>query len=682
MKNLHFLLLLLLLPACFAKPEAWAQNLSQLTNLPTLYIETFDGRFINSKSQYKLARMWRVEGDSVAFYDSLEIRGRGNSTWTLEKKPYRIKFQKKQKFLGKEHANARSWTLMANHVDKTLLRNALASFIAARLGQVFVPSAVHADVVINGLYMGNYLMSDHMQVHKKRVEIYEQEDAVTDSEADISGGYFLLLDGTATGDPVYFKSSVTQSAISIKSPDEYVINSRQKGYIQGYVNNFERLLLGARYTDSVKGYRPVVDSLSMASYFLTVEYCANADGYYSIYFYKDRDDPHLYFGPCWDYDIAFDNCYRLGSFAGKMLICSAYGAGQGRRWFFRAYEDPWFKRLCGRIWHRAIADGLMYDALAFVDSVAHRIDESQQLNFQRWDISQRTWDELVLFSTYQEGVDCLKRFLVDRAVFLSSQLPNPESLPFPDREPARNPLKLDPMRAYYIYNVGSGLPVSFLSDGSNRVCGWELDERRKAMQQWRIEAVTADYYRIVSTDSKFAITDEAPEEEGGYAAGLQLKLARADENDDRQLWKFVPTAGHYCIENKQTGLAWNNSHGLAENGNPILSWTNDANNAAKTTRQWYLQEGDLLPDDDAIALLEGDIDYRITYDPVAEEVFIRLPFDAGNRRGTIRLLDLQGHLLGSGTADQPISTARLPRGIYLLSWTVQGHGRSMKFLKP
>ena len=689
MKHTHTILALMLFLLFYAR-SAWAVTvetdedlplLNQLTNLPTLYINTYDGYPITSKTYYKYARMWRIEDDSIAFYDSLQIRGRGNSTWRLEKKPYRIKFQKKQKFLGKGHAKAKNWTLMANHVDKTLLRNALASFIAKRFGQVFVPSSLHVDVVLNGEYIGNYQISDHMDVHKDRIEIYEQDYVVTVADANITGGYLLQLDGTAGSDPVHFQTNATNSLISIKSPDENVINTRQKGYIQKYVNDFEQKLLGSRFKDPELGYRPFIDSLSMASYFLTVEYCANADGYYSIYFYKEMDDPHIYFGPCWDYDIAFNNCNRLGAFTKKMLITSAYGGDQGRRWFSRAYNDPWFRQLCGRIWHRAIADGLMYDALAFVDSVAQHIDESQRLNFQRWSITQRTWDELMLFSTYQEGVDYLKDFLVEHAAYLSSKLPNPEGLPIPTREPAKNPMNLDALRAYYIYNVGSANPVSFLADGSDLVCGWEYDTERKASQQWCIVPVTGNYYRIVSPDSKLAITDMASETDGIYETGAQLQLMETDDNDDRQLWKFVPTAGNYCIENKQTMLAWNNSHGNAYNGNPIISWTNNADNASKTTRQWYLVEGDQLPDEDAIALLEGDIDYRITYDPVAEEVFIRIPNDAANREGIIRLFDMQGRLLGTGSTGQPVSMTGQPKGIYLLCWTVQGHSRSIKFVK-
>ena len=92
---------------------ARAQDYARLTNLPHVYINTFSGRSVTSKTTYVLARMWMVdEQDSVAFYDSLEIRGRGNSTWNMAKKPYKLKFHEKEKLLGKGYAKAKKWTLM------------------------------------------------------------------------------------------------------------------------------------------------------------------------------------------------------------------------------------------------------------------------------------------------------------------------------------------------------------------------------------------------------------------------------------------------------------------------------------------------------------------------------------------------------------------------------------------
>ena len=126
LRKLHLLMLLMLLVCHAAK----AQTYQRLTNLPHMYIETYKGVAIVSKTDYVYATMYYVdEDDVVTQYDSMQIRGRGNSTWTLSKKPYRIKFNKKEKFLGKGYAKAKKWTLMANAGDKTMIRNAITSLM-------------------------------------------------------------------------------------------------------------------------------------------------------------------------------------------------------------------------------------------------------------------------------------------------------------------------------------------------------------------------------------------------------------------------------------------------------------------------------------------------------------------------------------------------------------------------
>ena len=65
-----------------------AQVRKQLTNLPTVYINTLDHSDVTSKDIYKYAHMTWIDGDSIGNFDSLQIRGRGNSTWGLPKKPY------------------------------------------------------------------------------------------------------------------------------------------------------------------------------------------------------------------------------------------------------------------------------------------------------------------------------------------------------------------------------------------------------------------------------------------------------------------------------------------------------------------------------------------------------------------------------------------------------------------
>lgn len=645
------------------------QSLDQLTNLPTIYINTFDNQYIGSKTVYKYANLWRVDGDKVERYDSLEIRGRGNSTWGLAKKPYRIKFLDKEKFLGSERANAKSWTLMANHADKTLIRNAVASYIGTQLGQVFTPAASFVDLYLNDKYLGNYQVSDQVQIKKKRINIVEQEEPAT-ADSDISGGYLLEIDGTAGGDPVNF-GSVGGTPVSIKSPDETVINWDQRNYIQNFYNDFETRALSENYADPQNGYRAIVDSTSLASWFLTVEYCGNPDGFYSIYLYKNQADDHLYFGPIWDYDIAFNNCNRIGETTDKMMTYDGYRTGAVGRWLDNMWRDPWFQNLTGRVWHKAVREGLVENTINYIDSMAVVIDESQKKNFEIWPLDGHVYNEITLWSTYQEGVDYLKKFVVEHADYMNTIIPDPDS----EIEDPTQQIEVLDSHYYTIYNIGTDCPTDVSDDLG--VCIWEEDEQRKETQQWYLESAGNDNYRIISRGSNLAITDMASGSAGNYNPGSNLHLQEVDKSNKRQLWHFVPCADNWVIENVETHLAWNNSNGGSDNGNPVLSWKNDQDNAAKPTRQWNICVADERLGD-SIASTEDDPDYRIVYNPDTHEIRVRVAFGGEVPAGTMALYNMGGQRLMTGALARPMNVGGLTSGVYILRWTCQGKQRAIK----
>ena len=110
--------------------------------MPSVYIETENRRAITSKEQYQNCTLILVDGESTLRYENAQIRGRGNSTWwNSDKKPYRVKFANKERFLGEGFANAKSWTLLANHGDKTMIRNALTYDLGRFMGMKFCPAA-------------------------------------------------------------------------------------------------------------------------------------------------------------------------------------------------------------------------------------------------------------------------------------------------------------------------------------------------------------------------------------------------------------------------------------------------------------------------------------------------------------------------------------------------------------
>ena len=216
-----------------------------------------------------------------------------------------------------------------------------------------------------------------------------------------------------------------------------------------------------------------------------------------------------------------------------------------------------------------------------------------------------------------------------------------------------------------------------ISDGSNMVGTWSMDADRYMTQQWEIQPVTADYYRLVCRESNLAITDMADGSSGQYVTGSQLQVLPIDEEDDRQLWRFVKAGDNWAIENRETNLAWNNSNSGIEDGNPVISWTNNSDNALKPTRQWNIEQADENIEVGIASMWKEDYDYRITMDS-NKQIHIRIPNGINNVQGTIAVYDLNGRMQASGSVSKAVDASMLPGGVYLVKWTVNGHSRSRK----
>lgn len=78
------------------------------------------------------------------------MKGRGNSTWGYPKKPYNIKLDSKAKLFGME--KAKSWCLIANYEDLSLLRDQIVYNLGADIGMTESPDCRSIDLYVNGEY--------------------------------------------------------------------------------------------------------------------------------------------------------------------------------------------------------------------------------------------------------------------------------------------------------------------------------------------------------------------------------------------------------------------------------------------------------------------------------------------------------------------------------------------------
>lgn len=679
--------LLFLISLIVAVANSWGQADTEhvrLTNLPHVYINTFNGYSITSKTTMVLARMWYVdEEDNVSFFDSLQVRVRGNSTASLPKKPYKLKFQSKVKLLGKGRANAKKWNLLANHGDKTLLRNALTSLMGERAGLTFNPGAKFVDLTLNGYYMGNYQMTDQIDVRKHRVDVAEQDYPLTE-ESNITGGY--LLEADAFNDFVAgktgFFTSKSHASIRIRYPDDDEIVHSQYLYIQRFVQNFENILMAKTFADPEKGYRPYVDSLSLVNWYICTEVSANVDGFFSTYFYKNQDDDRLYWGPLWDYDIAYNNDNRTdrgGTSNTERQLMKDYSYGSSfRRWFQQMWADPWFARLVNRHYKELVDGGLEQYLNEKLDSLTTLIDASQQLNYKRWGINTRALRERVLYSTYDQYVADVRTFLNHHISFLTEAF----AALLPETEPQEPDVNVSDFRAdatsyYAISNAGTHTYFD-VDAQTGEVCCRRRDTDSEN-QQWQIITLQDGWLFVVNRATGRALSDPSP---AGTTAttdtGGRLMVEEPDSADARQHWTMVKQGdGRYNIISRWSEHAANLQGGNSADGTPVISYTSDERNSSSANRLWLIEEVAKVVD---VGIRDMEQDYALAYDAASG----RLHFGAEQRDDLtflVMVYDASGRRIASFRASEDFNMLPYPAGLYIVSWRYLGRQHSVKLMK-
>ena len=400
-------------------------QLYQLTNLPTVVINTANAEEITSKEVEITSTVYIISQDGTNLLVDTEtgVRGRGNASWNFEKKPYRLKFSQKRSPLGAP-AEAKKWTLLSNHGDKTLMRNILAFEVSRRMGLAYTPFCYPVDVIVNGEYRGCYQLCDQVDVREHRVDVTEMKTS-DNSGTNLTGGYLIEIDAYAsTTEKVYFYSTKGMP-VTIKSPDDDKITAQQCQYIENYFNTMEASVFASNYTDATNGYRKYLDLDSYLRHFIVGEFIGNTDTYWSVYMYKERGDDRFYVGPVWDCDLAFENDYRTYPIndTNDFLYCGkSSGASEAVNQMNNRIikNDPLAHAELVALWEEAKRNGLdAASMLEYVDETAELLEESQELNFKRWPIlNQWVHMNFQALGSYEAEVGTIRTYIQQRVTKL------------------------------------------------------------------------------------------------------------------------------------------------------------------------------------------------------------------------------------------------------------------------
>lgn len=384
------------------------------------------------------------------------IRLRGNSTQKFPKKPFAIKLVSKASVLGMP--KHKRWVLLANWMDRTMLRNAVAFEVAHQTENAYAdglgwnPHGYSVEVVMDGRHVGNYYLCEQIKIDGDRVDIKDCiEDIISDGNANPTMsdcGYLLEFDDnydevdkfrTARGLPCMFKDEVTKYSADIFN--------QVKARIEAVESNLEAGNYEAAYSD--------LDINSVIDYFFIQELTFNDEYKHpkSVYMLIDGDGK-LTAGPVWDFDwqtfINYDKVQAMNNKYGGTYSCRKnnewlYGASklaeyhgipgiwgdydyvndQPYMWYPLLFKDTNFRAKVQERW------GVIYPQLL---SVVAKIDEfaalnkvSEQFNYAMWPLvglknsvgSAFNGDEDMSFD---EAIATMKQAYTERLEWMNSSI--------------------------------------------------------------------------------------------------------------------------------------------------------------------------------------------------------------------------------------------------------------------
>lgn len=338
------------------------------SDLPIIYINTPTA--ITSKDEWIAdctIEIWNAD-DENSIYEAVQMKGRGNTTWGQPKKPYAIKLNKKAEVLGMP-AHKR-WVLLANYLDVTCMRNAVAFEIARRMdGLDWTPCGRFVEVVLNGKMVGNYYLCEQIKVDANRVDIAKIKPNDID-DMNVSGGYIFELD-TYYDELFKFRTQYRNLPVQFKDPDEDIA-PEQMNYVQDYFNRIETILYGGNPNDAdIFDY---IDMDSFIDWLLVHELALNGEPGHpkSCYMYKDRGGK-LVAGPVWDFDYGTFRPTGMGLFLTQTI------------WYSALFQNVDFVAQVKKRW--ALHKRELERIEQYIDATATMIQESAEANKLQWPVS-------------------------------------------------------------------------------------------------------------------------------------------------------------------------------------------------------------------------------------------------------------------------------------------------------
>ena len=378
-----------------ARPIVMADLNTVPSEVPHIYIMTDEYvEEIPDKENY-MTSTFRVKTkeSSHEVVGEISLRGRGNTTWRYDKKPYRLKFSEKVSICGMEAQ--KNYVLIAHYLDPTLMSNPIAFKMAKLLGMPYVNSAVPVEVTLNGKYRGAYMLTEDIGMRKTSVNLDEENSILFEIDTNYDEEW-------------QFTSSKFNLPVMVKDPD---MTQELFDYWKADFEAFEKEFAVDPIANS--NYADYIDLTSLANFFIVQNMTGNQEICHpkSIYLYKTKGSKYT-MGPVWDFDWAFGYYpqYSYFHFVPVVFHPNETMTQVGGIFFDRFLKDPRFVEIYRDRWEyfKTYCHPQLLD---YVDRYAELIAPSAANDA-------KIWPNTVI---HDEKVEGMRKWLKDRVTFIDNE---------------------------------------------------------------------------------------------------------------------------------------------------------------------------------------------------------------------------------------------------------------------
>lgn len=420
-----------------------------------------------------------------AFNNKIGIELRGTTSINYPQKPYKLETRNalnvKQNVSLLGMPSESDWILLSNYNDKVFIRNTLSYKIFNEMGN-YATRTKFCEVVLNGEYVGVYLLMENIKRGNNRVNIAKL-DPIENTGIDVTGGYIIKNDYWSVEDswlsnfhPINHLNLDVHLVYEYPKPEN--ISPQQKTYIQNFINNFETALYGTNFADLTIGYNKYIDVNSFIDYLVVNELTRNPDGFKkSSYFHKDIDTPtamsKLKAGPIWDFDWAWKNVDDCSIFAVINGSGWAYNVNDcetdvnSSGWYVRLLQDPNFQNKFRCRWNDLRTSTLSTaNLMTYIDNSALELNQPQTRHYEKWEhlaLDSGTSEVEPIQTTFLGHVQQFKNWINTRLTWLDANIPgNPNvcaGLSNNEKEYLKNNISVYPNPVRNVLNVNTNSQI-------------------------------------------------------------------------------------------------------------------------------------------------------------------------------------------------------------------------------